>query len=200
METSTRLTAPRTGEQLTLFAGAFHANRIVRPGYEKGKKMNATCGRQCLESLAKSNRVGWLGKTFLAFLIGQMDWSSTRCYLTWKASVTKRYRRLTFRLRVSTLPTNGSAFGLLPTPVKSDSMVQMVNGYRTTAYNKLHNNGKRPSGVKIGSQLGWDVFLLPDQTGQRILDSGIVGTLNPCFVEWMMGFPEDWTMVNDSEP
>jgi hypothetical protein len=43
-------------------------------------------------------------------------WYSTRCKLTWKLKGTK-YNRLYFQLQVSALaPTEGTGFGLLPTP------------------------------------------------------------------------------------
>jgi len=52
---------------------------------------------------------------FSALLIGTGGWYSRRCRLTWNLKGTK-YNRLYFRLRVSTLPTEGTGFGLLPTP------------------------------------------------------------------------------------
>jgi hypothetical protein len=52
---------------------------------------------------------------FAASLVGIEGWYSTKCRLTWKLVGTKS-SRLYFQLAVSTLPTEGIGFGLLPTP------------------------------------------------------------------------------------
>ena len=117
------------GEQMTLFslAGSLdHANRTAQPESGSEKKMNAIYGPKCLEQYGKFNHVGLWAKTFSALLIGTGDWYSRRCKLTWKLKGTK-YNRLYFQLQASTLPTNGTEFGLLhtkilPTPTTMDML------------------------------------------------------------------------------
>jgi len=104
---------------MTLFslAGSLdHANPTAQPESGSEKKTSDTCGPKCLESFERFNHVGSWAKTFSALLIGTGDWYSRRCKLTWKLKGTK-YNRLYFQLQASTLPTNGTEFGLwLSTP------------------------------------------------------------------------------------
>jgi len=105
------------GEQMTLFslAGSLdHASPTAQPESGSERKMNAIYGPKCLEQYGKFNHVGSWAKMFSALLIGTGDWYSKRCKLTWKLKGTK-YNRLYFQLQASTLPTNGTEFGLLPT-------------------------------------------------------------------------------------
>ena len=102
---------------MTLFslAGSLDlANRTAQPESGSERKMNAIYGPKCLESFERFNHVGSWAKTFSALLIGTGDWYSRRCKLTWKLKGTK-YNRLYFQLQASTLPTNGTEFGLLRT-------------------------------------------------------------------------------------
>jgi hypothetical protein len=106
-----------TEEKLTSSRVVFRANRTQAPEREKAKKMSDTSGRKCLEQLEKFNHVGLWARTFSALLIGQGDWYSTRCKLTWKLRGTK-YGRMYCQLQVSALAhTEGIGFGLwLSTP------------------------------------------------------------------------------------
>jgi len=103
-------------EELTSSRVDFLVNRTAQPESGSEKKTSATCGPKCLESFERFNHVGSWAKTFSALLIGTGDWFSTRCKLTWKLKGTKS-NRLYFQLQASTLPTNGTEFGLwLSTP------------------------------------------------------------------------------------
>lgn len=92
-----------------------HASHLAKPGSERERKMTATSGQKCLESLEKFNRPTLWVRTFVGCLIGQGDWYSTKCRLTWKLRAT-RLHRFYFQLVPSTLRTEGTGFGLLPTP------------------------------------------------------------------------------------
>ena len=103
---------------MTLFSQAGsrnYANHTAKPEKDLERKTSDTSGRKCLEQFERFNRVGLWAKTFSALLIGTGDWYSTRCKLTWKLRGTK-YNRMYFQLVPSTLPTDGTGFGLLPTP------------------------------------------------------------------------------------
>lgn len=82
----------------------------------KAKRMNATCGPKCLEQLEKFNHVGSLAKTFLACLIGNGEWYSTKSKLTWKLRGLKSSHHLYCQLVAKTLPIGEIDFGLWPTP------------------------------------------------------------------------------------
>jgi len=58
--------------------------------------------------------VGSWERTFAGLLIGTGEWYSKRCALTWRLVGTP-FNRLYFQLVPSTLPTDATEFGLLPT-------------------------------------------------------------------------------------
>ena len=178
------------------------------------KKMTATSGQKCSEQLKRLNHVGLWGKTFSDLLIGMGDWYSTKCKLTWKLKGTK-YSRMYFQLQVSMLPTEGTEFGLLPTPTASAIGEQQCN-------NQIHISKDgvakpiRESGIKGNSNLYATLQfrgLIPTPmasdcgekiTGLKNQDSlvkmtreitGKPSQLSPQFVMEMMGFPTDWTLL-----
>ena len=100
---------------------------------ERAKRMRDISGRKCLEQLEKFTPVGLWARTFLELLIGQEGWYSTRCRLTWKLKGTK-YNRLYCQLYPSTLPTDGTGFGLLLTPSTVDIGITDGRVEKRTAY------------------------------------------------------------------
>src|SRR5512133_3932920 len=103
METLQRQTSLFTENKSTSLPVDSPASPTQWQENEKAKKMRDISGRRCLEQLERFNRVGSWGKTFLALLIGQEGWYSTKCRLTWKLRGTK-YSQLYCQLVVSTLP------------------------------------------------------------------------------------------------
>src|SRR5436190_2052435 len=91
------------------------ASPTAQPGNGKAKKMIATSGPKCLESLEKFSLVGSWVKMFSACLIGQEGWYSTKFKLTWKLRGSS-FSRMYFQLAASTLRTEETEFGLLHTP------------------------------------------------------------------------------------
>ena len=104
-----------TEEALTSSREVFLVNRTAWQESDSEKKMNATCGHTCLEQFKKFDRVGLWAKMFSDLLIGMEGWYSRKCKLTWKLKGTK-YNRMYFQLQPSTLRTEETGFGLLPTP------------------------------------------------------------------------------------
>lgn len=120
MKTSNKQISLFGETELTSLRVDFPANHTQQQ--ENGRELmtSAICGRKCLEQFERLNHVGSWEKTFAALLIGQREWFSTRCKLTWKMRGTK-FSRYYFQLRVSTHPTNDTGFSLLPTPVVMDT-------------------------------------------------------------------------------
>jgi len=114
MKMSEHLTRQLTLGELIYLAEDSPANHSQTQDLEKEPKTNATYGRRCLESFGKFPRATLWAKTFAGYLIGQGDWYSSKCALTWKMKATKSHR-IFFQLRVKTHPTEGIEFGLLPT-------------------------------------------------------------------------------------
>lgn len=117
---SKKQTSLFTAEGLISFPGDSHASHIQKLEKDLEQQMTATYGRKCLEQFGKFNRAGLFQKTFAALLLGMTGWSSTKSRLTWNLKVTK-LSRFYFQLRVSMLPTDGTGFGLLPTPLVMDT-------------------------------------------------------------------------------
>ena len=90
------------------------ANLIPTQVSDLARMTTATSGRKCYESYVRFNPPTWSEKMCRALCRGTTGWFSRRCKLTWKMKGTK-YKRTYFQLAVSTLPTEETGFGLLPT-------------------------------------------------------------------------------------
>jgi hypothetical protein len=177
-----------------------------------GKRTSDISGRRCLERLEKLNHVGSLAKTFTVLLVGMTGWSSKRCKLTWKMKGTKS-NRIYFQLHPSTLSIEEIESGLLPTPRvkghgnshqriedgKIDDLTTMAkNGMLPTPTTRDWKASISPSGImRKDGKYRTDVLsnmpvLLGEHCQQR---PGKTSQLNPLFVEEMMGFPENWTLL-----
>ena len=212
------LTDATGGGQLTLFPGDSPASHTAAQASDLEGKMTATSGQRCLELFGRLPRVGLWAKTFAGLLVGRSDWYSTRCNLIWRLPGTKSGRSY-FLLQVSTPPTDGTGFCLLPT-VRANKWGLPDSHGNTEAWNQLlptpqesdKKNGHRNPTKRIQRkmELGWNIQLndratlglIPTPKASKsgeCLRSGMSGQLNPRFVEWMMGFPAGWTELPPSE-
>jgi hypothetical protein len=118
-ETLKNLTQLTIMDELTSLAEDSPANRLALQEKEKEQRMNATCGKRCLELSESVNPVGSWARTFAGFVLGRTDWFSKSVTLTWKILGTPS-NRLLFQLVPRTLPTDATEFGLLLTPTTSE--------------------------------------------------------------------------------
>ncbi len=184
--------------------------------------MTATSGQKCLESLEKLSPDGSLARMFSALLIGMEGWYSTKCKLTWKLKGTK-YSRMYCQLYPSTLPTEETEYGLLPTPKAMDGMAENVNsGKELKLINGSFVNIRPKDGMRFGPSLNdiakkgmlptpnardWKDTGNAEKLAQKAINNqssvpreialrtGMSGQLSPQFVMEMMGFPTDWTLL-----
>lgn len=139
---------------------------------------------------------------------------STTCVISWQASVMRRYRSRLRRLMLAH-PMNASASSLLPTPTASDygtsnngdpkdgrtEGMLMPTPTRSDATGGVGLGKRRQGGPNLRTMLA-----TPTATGNQLSPDmqkweacrafkamHPPGPLHPCFVEWMMGFPIDWT-------
>jgi len=91
------------------------ASLSALPDIERERTMTATSGRRCLERFEKLPQATSWAKTLTAFLLGQTEWYSKPCALTWRMKATK-FKRIAFQLAPKTHPTDGTGGGLLHTP------------------------------------------------------------------------------------
>ena len=174
------------------------------------KKMSDIFGRKCLGLLEKYGQAGLLERMFAGYLVGMKVWYSKRCALTWKVKDTKS-KRLLFQLQASVLRTDGTGFGLLLTPTTTERCEHpdimraraIWKGYRNgTKYNSLSSQvtyGMLPTPKtqdsrhamrdRSKSNLGEEMSELAFQ------NTGKTSQLSPLFVEEMMGFPRNWTVL-----
>ena len=200
-------------DQLTLFAGDTHASPLVLPGSAKARQMTVTSGRKCIGSWMSSCPLGSLEKTLLV----TSAWASTMCFLTWKPLTTPQ-GRLLFRLVPSTPDIDVIDAGLWPTPhgfsqdgksngPSGNELGRAVNQSFPTPTSS-EGTGAQPNTGRTGGRSLREAIMYPTMDagaakgrGQKSADNRhrLGGSLNPTWVEWLMGFPTGWTDLKHSE-
>lgn len=198
------------------------ANRSASQVSAKERKMIGTSGRTSAELLHKKDPLGAFSKMFMA----TSQWGSTKCCLTWKPKATPQ-GRLLFQLAVSMPRTNeiasGSSPEMWPTPIASTggpsknaknpkgkyagnplaTAVAMwptprasagMNDTMKSAKSQVDNKGYK-------AKLEQAVALWPAPTANEDAagtpEEWKRGTLNPNWVEWLMGYPIGHTVLKD---
>ena len=203
--TSKRSTG-ETSPQLTLSVEGSPVSRSVAPGSEQARTMTVTSGRKWCGALPSSSPLGSLVRMCLESSI----WHSTKCVLTWKVSATPSGRSV-YRLVPSMPRTNGNGSGLWPTPASN----------KLTLSGELHNKDGAPwdgigkphssiTGKPVTTALTDAVKMWPTphascstgagsqgRDGGENLQTKVGGSLNPQWVEWLMGYPDNWTKVDE---
>ncbi len=208
-------------EVFTSLQGDFLVSLSALPGSSEARKMTATSGRKCAELLRSQDRLGCLVRTCLE----SSTWNSTACFLTWKILATPA-GRLLFRLSPSMPDTDETDYGLWPTPgaAKANNDTNLTcSGDGRTKPNKLgwavalwptptkqdgENNAGPSQWERNTPPLNVAVKMYPTMDvgaakgrGQASADnrSRLGGSLNPEWVEWLMGYPIGHTDLKDSE-
>ena len=189
------------------------ANRLALLEIEEVKKMTDISGQKYLPLLKESDPLGQFSRMFMATSL----WVSTKCFLIWKGQSTLQ-GRLLFRLLPVTHPTEETEFGLSPeiwpTPIAS------IGGASKNPNNPRGKHGGNPLATAVAM---WPTPAARDYKGangyertKKKLENGeraqmgqlpnavmmqegkhISGNLNPQWVEWLMGYPEGWTDLED---
>ena len=158
------------------------ASHSAAPGSDEARQMTAFSGRNLLASFASSGRVGPLAR----MLLTTSTWGSTECFLTWRDSATPA-RRLLFRLVPSELDTDETEFGLLPTPTaKGNAAAPSMQKW--AAHRRLFPTPTASSHTGAGVR----------GEGGPNLQTVAGGSLNPTWLEWLMGYPAGWTELEPS--
>ena len=190
-----------TSSQRDILASHFHL-----PGSAEAQKMTDISGHTFFPLFKPNDPLGAFSRMFM----GTSLWASTRCYLTWKGRPTPQGRSL-FQLVPRTHLTDETEFGSSP---KTWATPTAANAKGSTAGN--------PNRPKAGRDLRTDVQMWPTPTahnykggrtpetlakaGRNETNSlpdavnaqmGKTGSLNPQWVEWLMGYPEGWTDLED---
>ena len=157
-------------EQLTLFPVDSPVNRSLLPGSEEARMMTVTSGLRCLELYGKSTPLGSL----VRMCLGSSIWHSTRCLLTWKMKGTK-YSRFLYQLAVSMPRTNDTESRFWPTQSTGAGLCGGTGNFKT---------------LKRMAERG-----LITEEERRNLSQGNGGKTNPCLLEWLMGYEQQFTKL-----
>jgi hypothetical protein len=209
-------------KQMSLWEDS-HVNHFQSQEKEKERVTIDISGQKCLDSLGKSNPNSLLERMSKILLTSKTAWSSKLCALTWKVKATK-FNRSIFQLQVSVLPTEEKESGLWLTPSatmrsnRSKKAMEHRIKYRASVGRKTVPPGSLAEQIQYGKPITDMKQMWPTPTAnedacgkptgkmQKMLGNHPEvrkpldgGTLNPEWVEWLMGFPRGWTDLNHSE-
>jgi hypothetical protein len=198
-------------DQLTLFAEAFPARTSPRPARAQASAASGRAyGSRCAELLARYDPATQSWRTSQLCLDGGLAKFSE----TWPRSGMTR-SGTAYRLPPLAPLTDGTASGLWPTP-------NVPNGGRTIHHaefkgNTAYHNGKK---VQVGLEAMVKMWPTPVSRDKRTIkgaqhpagwtgakglcetvgevEGTATGSLNPTWVEWLMGFPAEWTALEPS--
>src|SRR4030095_1193067 len=182
--------------QLTLFAEAFPVSRTVSLVDVPAPTTSVTCGPTSLDSFASLNPDGSWRKTSQGYcqvlLVGSLDPFSETCPRAGMTRSGTAYRRPPLAPL-----TDAIASGWLPTP--------SAESYGTNHGGSAGRVGPiRPSLETMARQNLWPTPTAQDASnnagssqfgpGSLPLNAAIGGALNPTWIEWLMGYPLEWTV------
>lgn len=169
-------------------------SRSVVPDSAKARRMTVTSGRKCLGWCRSSGPLGLLEK----MLLDSSAWHSTMCVLTWSVRVTPAGRSY-FQLRASVPHTCEIESSWWPTMTVADAY---GHGYTydqgDPSKPRLTLAGKARLYPTPCAQDAKNATLPPSQRERDtvpgvLIREGASGALNPTWVEWLQGFPPEWT-------
>ena len=174
--------------------------------------MTVTSGLRCLESYVKPDPL----MSCVKMLLATSRWASTQCYLIWKEKVTPA-NRLLFQLSPKMQSIDETESGLLATPEMWPTPTQDSVSERTKKYAQggtpltmavkmwptprasdgLRENMSMVTHMKVAQREdgGFQTLHSEIAKAEEVLD--LSGSLNPQWVEWLMGYPIGWTDLKD---
>ena len=192
---------------LTLSPAASPASRFPWPESKGAKKMTVTYGLKCSGLSESLRRVGWWVRTFLESCALPLPTLSR----TWSVkAITPSC--LLLKLRLSERRTGESASHLWPTATARDYKDGTAKFCANTPVNGLlgraihaTNAGLFPTpttgaGLCGGTGNFQQLKALREcgmitEEERRSMSAGNGGSMNPDWVEWLMGYPVGWTEV-----
>ena len=195
--------------ELKLQTSSQEVSPVNRSRSQANKKEQVTIdifGLRCFESSKSLSRGGLLEKMSKVLLTSKTAWSSRLCALTWKEKDTKSGRSI-FQLQVSAPPTEEKGSGLWRTPdahcdrgPSSEKRMKMklekkmpISINDQIAHPNLMwptptvNDSKNNAGPSQFKRKGTNLNVAVAKRGTQ------GGSLNPTWVEWLMGYPVEYT-------
>jgi hypothetical protein len=195
---------------IDVLSGGFPCQPYSMVGKRLGKEDERHLWPEMLRTIKEVKPTWVVGENVLGIVNWGGEWFSTMCKLNWKIRGTK-YKRIYFQLVPKTLHTEGTEFGLLPTPTTMQIPLTEQRLKKRTEYRKsigrkyvagnlmehLQYKGLIPTPTKSDFQPRWKTENWEGTSDLPSVINEILGTrsqLNPLFVEEMMGFPKNWTL------
>lgn len=213
-------------EQLTLFAADTHASLSPRPGSDEARKMTATSGRNLVGSWLNSGPLGSLERMLLgtsawASTVCFLTWKDRatpagRLLFQLAPSVPR-----TDEIGAGLWPTAvASAQGKIPAMWPTPRAADHKGATSPAAAGKSVARGYGPNLPEMAAAVHGRMWPTPGagdnrdrgnlstpaikrraEKGKQLNLSMVVsdqsGSLNPEWVEWLMGFPADWTNLEN---
>lgn len=185
-------------DALTLFAEGSLAKTSAPPDLGRGLAATAAAsGPSTPELLARFDPDSSSWRTSQRCLIEGWTLFSE----TWPRSGTMR-SGIAYQLPPLARPTDAIGFGLWPTP-HGFSQDGKSNGPSGNELGRAVNRSMVPTpklpsggGQTVRTTAGGGIRKLEDWVSAEIGQN--TGSLNPTWVEWLMGFPAEWTALKDS--
>ena len=170
---------------------------------KKVKKIQDTSGQSILDLSKNSGQLGLLEK----MLVDTLNSVSTPLSRTWRVKTTP-LGRLVFQLRASVPTTKEKESGLWRTP-------DAHSGRGPSSEKRMKMKLEKKMPISLNDQVAHP-HLVPTPTARDHKDTGTNtnyekakkkgrlaghagGSLNPTWVEWLMGYPSGWTDLSVSE-
>jgi len=202
---STTMSEPSTQidlEELTSSAAGSPASRGPSPGSSEAQKMTVTSGRSWLPLLKTYGLDGSLAKMCEALLTNR--WASSAAFLTWKASDTAP-SHLLFQLAPSMPRTDETGSGFWATPMsshrggRSKASIEKGGGVTLQQQVKLWPTPTTRDHKDTGDSIMDGTVPVNGLLGRAVSPSREHGSLNPQWVEWLMGYEIGHTDLKPSE-
>ena len=196
-------------------AGDSHVPTSALPGKGQGLSENSqVSGRRCFDSSEMYGQRGQLLKMYQPFDLRGLPWSFK---ISARSGIA--VNGIAYPLVPLALLTRGTASGSWPTPVKSD---HLANDSETLEAWEERAKRCKEQGVNLQFALRHAVQKWPTPTSRDWKDGSAKscknvpansllgrevharenyqtsGSLNPTWVEWLMGFPAGWTDLSNS--
>ena len=177
---------------------------------KKVSKIRDTSGQSILDLSKNSDQLGLLEK----MLVDTLNSVSTPLSRTWRVKTTP-LGRLVFQLRASVPTTKEKEFGYWRTP-------DAHSGRGPSSEERMKMKLEKKMPISLNDQVAHPKLMWPTPTTRDYKDSGKAvinshrdsilpvrvakkdkeqwvkggGSLNPTWVEWLMGYPKGWTDLN----
>jgi len=199
METSEQPIFPGFEDELMSSRPAYLASLVPLPGSDEARRITVGSGQQLSMLFETSSPLGLFSK----ILLESSAWTNSEefCYV-WNRLDTK-FECSAFQLTPLALSTDDNECSLWQTPVADDAMDRLNGKINSRGEPKLSAQVMIPTPTAMTNTGGqamckWGGAGARAALKKMFTPKEINGSLNPQWVEWLMGFPIDHTALMPS--